>query len=80
MTLIVGSTASYVNADMGQVAFEAGYRSDNITFNRTTNDGTTTNEVNTKFKDLDFSISDSLEEQQLVVTSTDVLALTMVGF
>jgi hypothetical protein len=49
MTFLVGSV-SYVNADMGQVNFEAGYRHDNISW-RTRHDGFF--KTSTRFEDLD---------------------------
>lgn len=53
MTLLVGSTLSYANADAGQVTLEAGYRHDNIS---TTNRFPSSDPVlktKTKFKDID---------------------------
>ncbi|WP_068467303.1 hypothetical protein [Candidatus Protochlamydia phocaeensis] len=50
MTFLVGATASYANANMGQVNFEAGYRHDNISWRQHHGGAFHTN---TRFKDLD---------------------------
>lgn len=51
MTALVGTSISYANANFGQVNFEAGYRSDNITFNHEFRDEDVG--LKSKFEDLD---------------------------
>jgi len=51
--LVVGSSASYVNASSGQVVFEAGYRRDNIDWKFKAPSCDPFFETSTRFKDLD---------------------------
>lgn len=53
MTLLVGSSVSYVSANSGQVVFEAGYRRDNISWRLEAPSCDPLFETNTRFKDLD---------------------------
>jgi len=53
MTLLVGSSVSYVSADSSQVMFEAGYRRDNINWRFEAPSCDPLIETSTRFKDLD---------------------------
>ncbi|MCE2982006.1 MAG: hypothetical protein LW832_00425 [Parachlamydia sp.] len=53
MTLLVGSSVSYANADAGQVSFEAGYRRDNINWTHQWPSCDPFFKNHTKFKDID---------------------------
>lgn len=53
MTLLVGSSVSYVNADSGQLTFEAGYRRDNINWRHKVPACDPIFETTTKFEDID---------------------------
>lgn len=53
MTLLVGSSISYANADAGQVSFEAGYRRDNLSWNHSFPSSDPIVSTSSKFKDLD---------------------------
>lgn len=53
MTLLVGSSVSYINADSGKVSFEAGYRRDNISWSQQTPACNPLFKTKTKFEDVD---------------------------
>lgn len=53
MTLLVGSSISYANANMGEVTFEAGYRHDNVNWRNQFPSSDPVVSTSTKFKDVD---------------------------
>jgi len=53
MSLVIGSCASYANANTGEVTLEAGYRRDNIRWRERTPTRNPTETTSLKFKDLD---------------------------
>ncbi|MBA2368208.1 MAG: hypothetical protein H0V82_04185 [Candidatus Protochlamydia sp.] len=53
MTLLVGSSVSYINADSGQISFEAGYRRDNISWSHQIPACDPLFKTKTKFEDVD---------------------------
>ncbi len=53
MTLLVGSSVSYVNADTGSLSFEAGYRRDNIDWRVRIPNRDPFFETSSRFRDLD---------------------------
>ncbi|WP_075883030.1 autotransporter outer membrane beta-barrel domain-containing protein [Candidatus Protochlamydia sp. W-9] len=53
MTLLVGSSVSYANADFGQLTFEVGYRHDDISWNQKAPSYNPNYKLHRKFKDLD---------------------------